>query len=46
MKKALGGIDGLPTNLLVDAKDKIVSAWLGERKESEWTQTVDKLVIK
>jgi peroxiredoxin len=46
MKKALGGIDGLPTNLLVDAKGKIVSAWLGERKESEWEELVDKLVTK
>lgn len=44
MKKALGGIEGLPINLLVDGGGKIVSAFLGERKETEWTELVDKLV--
>lgn len=46
MKKALGGIEGLPTNLLIDANGKIISAFLGERKESEWTELIDKLVAK
>ena len=40
------GINALPTNILVDAKGKIVSAYRGERKESEWTQLIDKLVAK
>ncbi len=40
------GINALPTNLLVDANGKIVSAWRGERKEAEWTELVDKLVAK
>ncbi len=40
------GINALPTNLLVDANGKIVSAWRGERKEAEWTELIDKLVTK
>ena len=46
MKQALGDNDALPINLLVDLSGKIISAWLGERKESEWTELVDKLVGK
>ena len=46
MKKALGGVEGLPTNLLVDRGGKIISAWLGERKETEWTELIDKSVNK
>jgi len=46
MKKALGDIGALPINILVDANGKIISACLGERKEAEWTELVDKLVAK
>jgi hypothetical protein len=45
IKKAIG-ITALPTNLLVDANGKIVSAYRGERKEAEWTEMIDKLVAK
>lgn len=40
------GINALPTNILVDGSGKIVSAWRGERKESEWMELIDKLVTK
>jgi hypothetical protein len=46
MKKVLGDIGALPINILVDANGKIISAYLGERKEAEWTELVDKLVAK
>lgn len=46
IKEALGNIDALPINLLVDGNGKIVSAYLGERKEAEWANLVDKLVTK
>lgn len=46
MKEALGSIDALPINLLVDGGGKIVSGYLGERKEAEWAELIDKLVTK
>lgn len=45
IKTALG-INALPINLLADANGRIVSAYLGERKEAEWAELIDKLVKK
>lgn len=45
MKTQLG-ISALPTNLLVDSKGNIISAWQGERKETEWMRLIDKLITK
>ncbi|WP_165233744.1 TlpA family protein disulfide reductase [Aquisphaera insulae] len=37
-------IAGLPTNLLIDGRGKVVDAWLGSRKEEELAKKIDQVL--